>query len=237
MQQSVCALAVLAATTLPAMAESVDVRVIGTITPAACTPTLSGGGTVDYGTINPNTLSATDYTVQPVKQLDISITCDAPAKVALKAINGRPNTLAGAVESAVTGYGYEPVALVGAAYGASRGGAGGLGLDGSSKIGGYAIALGSLVADGSAADVIASLDTTAATWAVTSNADGFNMFRPAGSVPTLVSAAAPGTTIPMAFTNLAGKLSVQAYINHASELDLTKPVALDGLTTLELVYM
>jgi hypothetical protein len=30
---------------------------------------------------------------------------------------------------------------------------------------------------------------------------------------------------------------VQAYINKASELDLTKPIALDGLTTLELVYL
>ena len=42
-----CALAVLAATALSAHAESVDVRVIGTITPAACMPTLTGGGTTD----------------------------------------------------------------------------------------------------------------------------------------------------------------------------------------------
>jgi len=30
---------------------------------------------------------------------------------------------------------------------------------------------------------------------------------------------------------------VQAYINKASELDLTKPVILDGLSTIELVYL
>jgi hypothetical protein len=35
LQKTVCALAVLATTSLPALAESIDVRVIGTIDPAA----------------------------------------------------------------------------------------------------------------------------------------------------------------------------------------------------------
>jgi hypothetical protein len=34
---------------------------------------------------------------------------------------------------------------------------------------------------------------------------------------------------PAAFKNLTINLTVQAYINKASELDLTKPVILDGL--------
>ena len=60
------------------------------------------------------------------------------------------------------------------------------------------------------------------------------------TVPTNVryaTWAATGTTTPIAFTTLTGKLGVQAYINKASELDLTKPIALDGLATLELVYL
>ncbi|UXZ19937.1 DUF1120 domain-containing protein [Pseudomonas sp. YeP6b] len=44
---SACALAVLATTSLSALADSVDVKVIGTITPASCKPTLAGGGVVD----------------------------------------------------------------------------------------------------------------------------------------------------------------------------------------------
>ena len=42
---------------------------------------------------------------------------------------------------------------------------------------------------------------------------------------------------PAAFKNLTINLTVQAYINKASELDLTKPVILDGLSTIELVYL
>lgn len=80
-------------------ADSVDLKVIGTITPVACTPTLSGGGTVDYGTIKADTLKADDYTVLPMRTLDFSITCDGNAKVAVSAISGRPGTALGADEA------------------------------------------------------------------------------------------------------------------------------------------
>ena len=85
MKKTVLALALLATTASAFAADSVDVRVIGTIVPAACTPTLSGGGTVDYGTIKADTISATDYTVLPEKQISFLDPCDAPAKVALNA--------------------------------------------------------------------------------------------------------------------------------------------------------
>ncbi|WBF46151.1 DUF1120 domain-containing protein [Serratia rubidaea] len=229
MQQSVCALAVLAATTLPAMAESVDVRVIGTITPAACTPTLSGGGTVDYGAINPATLSAADYTLLPEHQLDFTITCDAPAKLALRAINGRPNTLAGGTEG-VGGYGVSPVQLLGSANVRAAG----LGLDGADKIGGYGMALrgDTVTADGNPVVSLVSSNRGAA-WGVSAGGE----IGGAAVADNWRSWGATGTTTPVAFENLTGQISVQAYLNHASALDLTKPVALDGLTTLELVYL
>ena len=229
MQQSVCALAVLAATTLPAMAASVDVRVIGAITPAACTPTLSGGGTVDYGVINPTTLSATDYTVLPEKSVDFSITCTAPAKVAITPVNGRPGTVAGATEAG-GGAALTPVSLL------SLTGAGvvGLGLSNGEKIGGYAMKVEDLTTDGAPADVIrTALGTTG--WAADGNHYGF--FRNVGTVPFQVTAAAPGTLVPEAFTTLNGKLRVQAYLNKTSELNVANAVNLDGLTTIELVYL
>ncbi|VEI65427.1 DUF1120 domain-containing protein [Serratia rubidaea] len=232
MQQSVCALAVLAATTLPAMAESVDVRVIGTITPTACTPTLSGGGTVDYGAINPTTLNAADYTVLGEKQLDFAITCDAPAKVAIKAINGRPNTAAGTTENGISGSGAAPAGVN--LFGIANVQAVGLGLDGTSKIGGYGIRIagGTVTADGVAVDSIQANGNTA-TWV---SANGLGSLYNNNNVRNS-SWAASGTLVPIAFTNLAGKLGVEAYLNKASELDLTKPVTLDGLTTIELVYL
>ena len=44
---------------------------------------------------------------------------------------------------------------------------------------------------------------------------------------------ASGTTTPVALTTLTGTLSIQAGINKASALDLTQPVTLDGLATLQ----
>lgn len=228
MKKTVLALAVLATTSLPVMAESVDVRVIGTITPAACTPSLTGGGTIDYGAINPATLSSTAFTVLPEKQIDFSISCDAPAKVAIKAINGRPNTVAGSTEGP-SGTATAPVNV----FGTANISVAGLGLDGADKIGGYGIRItaGTVTADSTAVDSIQrNADHTA--WTAT----------PVGSIyATEIQRhstwAATGTLTPVAFENLTGKLGVQAYINKASELDLTKPVVLDGLTTIELLYL
>ncbi|UUW17350.1 DUF1120 domain-containing protein [Serratia ureilytica] len=233
MQKTACTLAVLATTSMSTMAaDSVDVRVIGTITPAACTPTLSGGGVVDYGTMNPNTLSAAAYTVLPEHDVDFAITCDAPAKVAITAINGRPNTAAGVTEGAGQNAGVAPVQLFGRSANAV-----GLGLDGSSKIGGYAVNVktDTFTADSSSVSniFVTGTPTTGTTWSASPTGEIYH----SGTVARYFSWAATGTTVPAAFTTLAGKLGVQAYINHASELDLTKPVTLDGLTTIELVYL
>jgi type 1 fimbria pilin len=230
MQKTACALAVLATTSLSAMAaDSVDVRVIGTITPAACTPTLSGGGTVDYGTMKPDTLSDTAYTLLSEQQLDFAITCDAPAKLALKAINGRPNTLAGGTEG-VGGYGVPPITLLGSTVARAAG----LGMDGTAKIGGFAVALkgDTVTADGNTVSSLVS-SNMGSSWSVGNGGE----IGGAAVANNWRSWGATGTTTPVAFTNLAGKISVQAYLNHASELDLTKPVNLDGLTTIELIYL
>ncbi|AZE56917.1 Beta-fimbriae probable major subunit [Pseudomonas synxantha] len=221
-------LATLATTSLPVLGASVDVRVIGSITPAACTPTVGGGGTIDYGHIHPSTLSPTDYKVLPVMSTAFSITCDAPAKVAIVAKNGRMGSLAGAVEG-VTGAAPSPVTLLGTAGLAVVG----LGLDGSAKIGGYAIALkpSSVLADGVAVGGI-QRNADWSTWDSTLIGSLYN-----NNIDRHSSWAATGTLDPIAFETLSGELTVQAYLNHASELDLTKPVVLDGLTTLELIYL
>jgi hypothetical protein len=203
--------------------------VVGHIGPTACTPVLAGGGTIDYGNIQPSSLAADAFTVLEEKQLDFSITCDAPAKVAIKATSQRGDS---AVKTDGT---LTEMALVPGMFGAT-GGAGvvGLGLDGAKGIGGYSIRLaaGTMTADDVAVDSIQSTGNTTS-WAKTSYGVLINTI----ASPRYASWAATGTTTPIAFTTLAGKLGVQAYINKASELDLTKPIALDGLTTLELVYL
>lgn len=228
-KKTACALAVLATSTA-VMAESIDVKVIGTITPTACKPTLTGGGTIDYGTINPNTLKKDEFTLLAEKQIDFAITCDAPAKVALKAIDGRTNTAAG-TEANGSDFAKDPT---GKLFGSSDMYVSGLGLDGDKKIGGYSLRLaaGTMKLDGVDVDGIWTTDGSTTNWAgpVTLG----TLFY---SKTPYNSWAKKGEKKPLAFTTLAGKLNAQAYINKASELDLTKPVKLDGLTTLELVYL
>ncbi|CAI1573992.1 DUF1120 domain-containing protein [Serratia proteamaculans] len=211
--------------------DSVELKVIGTILPVACTPTLSGGGSIDYGDMKASSLAQDDYTVLDEKTLDFSITCDGKAKVAMKVVNGRLNTLAGATENPLSGAGKIPTGVTlttgDAAYG--------LGLAGSAKIGGYGIAIGTPTADGTAVDSIyKSADASVTTW--TKGAAKSSLTTSTDEL-TLTSWATSGTLVPVALRALAGKLSVQAYINKASALDMTKPTKLDGLATLELVYL
>ncbi|MBV6693995.1 DUF1120 domain-containing protein [Serratia quinivorans] len=228
MQKTACALALLSTLSMQAWADSVDISVIGTITPAACTPTISGGGVIDYKTIDPATLSADAYTVLAEHTADFSISCTAPARIALKAVNGRANTLAGATEG-TGGFGTSPVSILGHTWGAA-----GLGLNGEAKIGGFTAMYdtSTLVAD----DVsIIALYQNAVTGSNAWRASTGDLFGVSST--QLTSFAASGTTTPIAFENLTGKLRVQAYINKTSELDLTSAVTLDGLATLELVYI
>jgi len=91
---------------------------------------------------------------------------------------------------------------------------------------------GSVTADGNAVDVIYK-----------STAEGDNTFDSGNAefysdkYDRLISWGATGTTTPVSFTTLSGTMEIQAYLNKASELDLTKEVQLDGLTTIELVYL
>lgn len=226
-KKTACALAVLATSTA-VMAESIDVKVIGTITPTACKPTLTGGGTIDYGTINPNTLKKDEFTILAEKQIDFSITCDAPAKVAIAAKSGRGESAVNIKDGKLT-----VISPENALFGDTNIGAAGLGLDGTKGVGGYGLRLqaGTMQADGKNVDSIQSNGNTTS-WAKTELGSLFNSISQRYS-----SWAAAGTLTPIAFTTLSGKLGAQAYINKASELDLTKPVKLDGLTTLELVYL
>ncbi|MEI2604501.1 DUF1120 domain-containing protein [Erwinia aphidicola] len=232
MKKTVVALALLATTSTAFAADSVDVRVIGTIVPAACTPALTGGGVVDYGTIKADTISATNYTVLPEKQVGFSITCDAPAKVALIASNGRVGSLAGATETSY-GAGEAPMSL----FGLFNVGAAGLGMDGSSKIGGYGVRIDNttVTADGVAVDSLRADNNAGTTSAWVKDAYAGLAYSP--YFQRMTTWAATGTTTPVAFTALSGQLGVQAYINKGSELDLSKPVHLDGLTTITLYYM
>lgn len=45
------------------------------------------------------------------------------------------------------------------------------------------------------------------------------------------------TSEPAAFKNMTTKINVVAYLNKSSELDLTKPIKLDGQANFEMFYL
>lgn len=141
---SVCALAVLVATPMPVMAESVDLAVKGTIVPAACVPSIIGE--IDYGYIKAAELSKTDFTVLEQKEVGFTIRCGAPVKVAIKPFNSRPGSVAGGWERAENSTALSPVDL----FGQSGIVVAGLGNADGENIGGYALGMlhNSLIADG-----------------------------------------------------------------------------------------
>ena len=70
-------------------ASSTDLTVTGTITPAACTPTLANGGVVDYGNISAKDLKVTASTPLEPKTLQLAVNCDAPTQFAIHPIDNR----------------------------------------------------------------------------------------------------------------------------------------------------
>lgn len=229
MKKTVIALLLAASATSAFAADSVDVRVIGTIVPASCVPTLPGGTVVDYGTIKADTISKTAYTVLPEKMIDFAIQCDSPTKVTIRAFNGRKGSLAGVSENAEGGA-VSPVSLFGSAGTVAVG----LGMQGASKVGGYGIRFVSATANADGVPVSTLVKPVTGTSWATSAAGGM-LYDSTWS--RLVSWGAVGSKVPVAFTVFTGQLSVQAYINKGSALDLTQPVHLDGLSTLEMYYL
>lgn len=213
-----------------AVGDSVDVKVRGQFVPAACTAKVSGNATVDYGTIKAETIVKDDFTMLPVKNLSLSIACEAPVKIALHSTDMR-------ADSAVTLTGKSwNVKAQGGAYPAGE--ALGLGKAGDKNIGSWAMWMepDSVKADGNAVDVISinGLPTSINnSWVKPTS--GTTWLAQAGD--TYRSWAAPGTLTPIALTNLTGTVSVQAGINKGSELDLTKTVTLDGMATIQVFYL
>ncbi|MCG3098284.1 DUF1120 domain-containing protein [Enterobacter sp. DRP3] len=219
----------LTAATLLAMAscqafaadDNVDIVVTGEIIPPACVPTLSGGATFDYGTIASAKLAKDDFTILAEKSLTFSVVCSSPTKVAFKTTDARAGSVvvpAGKKFGSLTA---ESLNLLG------------LGQSGTTNIGSYEmnVSNGGITVDGAAGYVGLRSADNGSTWAVGPlNCLWFD--------PQYTTAVArSGTTTPVAFTTMTGTLKAIAALNKGSELDLTTTTDLDGLATIQLVYL
>ncbi|MNJ48387.1 hypothetical protein D3C77_435800 [compost metagenome] len=90
MKKSVLSLSLVAAlAATQAFASTVEMTVTGTITPSACTPTLSNNGVVDYGLVHAESL---DNFQLPDRTLTLSVSCSAETSIAVIATDNRSGT-------------------------------------------------------------------------------------------------------------------------------------------------
>ncbi|HDS4947739.1 DUF1120 domain-containing protein [Klebsiella aerogenes] len=204
-------------------ADSFNINVTGVISPAACEANITGGETIDYGTIPANKLSADAVTLLPAKQTAFTITCDAPAKVGFRTVDNRSSSKmqAGPSIQFDSGSSWNREYL------------NGLGVDGQgNNIGGWSTEIVSLSSDTVATPASIYSTDNGITWVIRGNP--FILLSDTGIINTISTADA---VTPAAFSTLTGTLTVQAVINPASTLDLSQPVTLDGSVTVEMVYL
>ncbi|NNA65059.1 DUF1120 domain-containing protein [Pseudomonas gessardii] len=88
------AVLLLAASPLALAASTTDLSVKGSITPSACAPLISGGGTIDFGKMAAKDLQAEQYTSLPGQSLQLSVRCEAPTFFTLTTVDNRAGSSA-----------------------------------------------------------------------------------------------------------------------------------------------
>ncbi|MFJ3462008.1 DUF1120 domain-containing protein [Achromobacter spanius] len=221
---ALAAVAIPAATT--AQAQSIDVRVIGSITPAACSTTVSHGGVIDIKTIPAATLNVTSPTnLGGQMSLPFDITCAMPTQVAVRVFDNRTDSLITGITSGTPG---------------SNGDASnfGLGAVGGQNIGGYTFnfvdTLVRLAEGGLLPAYVISSGDGGQSW--TSVGSGSSGAAQKGA-SNLLSWSETRDGPPAAITMITGHISPNVTIAKAADLPLKDEIPLDGSATVELVYL
>ncbi|MDA8486729.1 DUF1120 domain-containing protein [Pseudomonas resinovorans] len=191
-------------------ANSVDLRVTGTITPAACNISSTGGGNFDFGSLSAQELNATATTPWGELRNDLSITCSGATLVGIKALDNRAGTAADSQSRSF-----------------------GLGLDSQgNKIGFYHITTTATpTVNGSAGSSTRSQDN-GATWATNASAA---ITTDQNHIVSWNAAGSPDDPVPV--TSVSQTIRVNVHIAPENTLDTSSDITLDGSATIELVYL
>lgn len=216
-------LALAFATNAAVAANSVDLRVTGTITPSACDISLAGGSDFNLGTISANELSATaTKTLPAVGGKTLNITCSGATQVAFKAIDNRASSRpSGITINASSAFG--------------------LGMDGANNPIGYynlAVVQSTMVVNGVSGKYKVS-DDEGASWFSFADSAPVNISASDMSprIGTIDLATASVTSQPVPITSASTELQVTSFIQPESALDTSAEITLDGSATIELVYL
>ncbi|MBO0491818.1 DUF1120 domain-containing protein [Pseudomonas sp. Marseille-Q1929] len=191
-----------------------ELRLQARFAPAACTPSLSNGGTVDFGKLSVMDLHMDKDTALPARPLVVSVACDAPSAFTLRLQDNRQGSATGPVDQ--TTYG--------------------LGLDAKGqKIGRYAVIFDPLRAT---ADSFAQLyRTDSPTGEAPWSSSSASPFAIGANRHLGFNASAGSSSGPEPIQQLSATASLEAVLAPLGSLDLGSEVRLDGAATLELHYL
>lgn len=217
-------------------------KVIGSIVPGACVPSLPNGGIVDFQTWRNGQIAPTGVANKLVqlgtKTINLTVTCDTEISVAIVDTDNRLDSRVGLNGSTA----FIAGSLADGGNLATSSGAFGLGkAPNGANIGAYSLAIdvNNTTADGTKVDVIYVTNGVYSenrTWAKTTTGalcplnGGCNTDR--GS-----SVAETGTTTPKAFKVLNAPLLVGAAVQDNTVLGTAETINLDGNATISLVYL
>ena len=191
-----------------------ELRLQARVAPAACTPSLSNGGTVAFGKLSVMDLNIDKETALPARPLVVSVACDAPTGFTLRLQDNRQGSATGPADD--TAYG--------------------LGLDAQhQKIGRYRVIFDPTRTTADSLPQLYRTDspTGAAPWSSASaNPLAIGASRFLG-----FNANAGSTSGPAPIQQLSATTSLEAVIAPLGTLDLGSEVRLDGAATLELNYL
>ncbi|EOF5098339.1 DUF1120 domain-containing protein [Salmonella enterica] len=229
------ALATMVAMTLSASAYAESTAVLklqGVLTNDACTPELSGGGIVDFGTHYVYQLSATEDNQLGSKDFTLTINCTAPTKLAWTITDDRPDSKASVSIDNPGWSSNEPLWGNGERFGAGK-------TAGGVSIGAYALAMNAaaVTADTGAAKAVTSVIGTNpdSAWKEFGKTGDLDSIK--STSPTIGYTVADTDLIPVAFRNATFPMRVGLAVQDTTTLAITDETDIDGQATITLHYL
>ncbi|MCS2167445.1 DUF1120 domain-containing protein [Scandinavium manionii] len=228
MKKIILASVLAAATCSSYAAETATMKVQGVLTNSSCTPTLSNGGTVDFGTFHLGDLSASEVNQLGKKDITLTINCTAPSKVSWNTLDDRRDSLKELRITNAFANGSDATSYINEF---------GIGKTAENvSMGAYSIGINpaAVTGDGQPKTLVARSgdgmywnESTGQTGAAGPDDGWLRNF-------TITD---PGKINPCAFTEAVFPLTIAAAIDSTTNLGITDTTQLDGQTTISLVYL
>ncbi|MGY2253836.1 DUF1120 domain-containing protein [Pseudomonas reactans] len=197
----------------PASGRSRELSLQARFAPAACVPSLSSNGIVNFGKLSASDLNHDNHTPLPERPLSLTVNCDGPAPFALVMHDNRDGSATGGLDETAYGLGLD---------------------DRGQKIGRYYLLVDPTQAT---ADNLPQLYRTDSTTGGTAWSSASANPLPLGARSLLGFTATAGSTDgPHALKTLHAQLHLKTFIAPLNTLDLSSEVRLDGSATLEIIY-